>query len=43
MQGPLGKLIPAPVLDRTMVEARATGRDDVAGRIAFLRSQNTPS
>ncbi len=43
MQGPFGPLIPPPVIERTMVEARATGRDDVAGRIAFLRSQNTPS
>lgn len=42
LQGPYGPLIPPPVLDRTMVEARATGREDVAGRIAFLRSQSTP-
>ncbi|GAA3631081.1 hypothetical protein GCM10022223_56330 [Kineosporia mesophila] len=38
MQGPLGPLIPPPVLDRAVVEARATGRDDVAGRLTFLRT-----
>ena len=41
LQGPFGPLIPPPVLDRAMTEARATGREDVAGRIAFLRSQMT--
>ncbi|MBT0767571.1 hypothetical protein KIH74_01460 [Kineosporia sp. J2-2] len=38
MQGPLGPLIPPPVHERAMLEARATGREDVAGRLSHLRS-----
>jgi Zn-dependent protease len=42
LQGPLGPLIPPPVLDRAMEEARATGRQDVANRLAYLRSTPKP-
>jgi len=42
VQGPLGPLIPPPVLDRAMVEARAVGREDVANRLAYLRSAAPP-
>lgn len=42
VQGPLGPLIPPPVLDRAVLEARAVGREDVANRLTFLRSQSSP-
>ena len=34
LQGPLGPLVPATVVQRAADEARAAGRDDVAGRIS---------
>ncbi|GAB6900576.1 M50 family metallopeptidase [Kineosporia succinea] len=38
LQGPLGPHVPPPVMDRAVTEARATGREDVAGRLTVLRT-----
>ncbi|HET9656058.1 MAG TPA: site-2 protease family protein [Kineosporiaceae bacterium] len=42
LQSPLRPLIPPPVLQRAVAEARGTGREDVAGRIAALAMPPAP-
>lgn len=39
LQGPIAPSIPEPVIERAIEEARATGREDVAGRLTLLASQ----
>ena len=36
LQGPIGPAVPSGVIDRAIQEARGTGREDVAGRLAVL-------
>ncbi len=35
-QGPMGPVLPPPVIDRVLQEARDAGREDVAGRLSIL-------
>ena len=44
LQGPLGAVVPAPVVARAIEEARGTGREDVAGRLEAMvrRPADTP-
>ena len=39
MQAPEGRIVPRPVIDRAIEEARGTGREDVASRLAFLAAR----
>jgi Zn-dependent protease len=39
LQGPIAPSIPQPVIERSIEEARATGREDVAGRLTLLASE----
>jgi Zn-dependent protease len=41
LQGPLGPIVPRPVIDRAVQEARGTGREDVAGRLSLLAEQRS--
>lgn len=42
LQGPLGASVPPTLTDRAIEEARATGRDDVAGRLTLLAGRPSP-
>jgi Zn-dependent protease len=43
LTGPVAAAVPLPVVDRAMQEARATGRADVADRIAALPARRPPA
>jgi len=36
LQGPTGRIVPRPVVERAIKEARGTGREDVANRLTLL-------
>jgi Zn-dependent protease len=39
LQGPLGPSVPPPLVERAILEARGTGREDVAGRLTLLSNR----
>jgi len=41
LQGPIAPSIPGSVIERAVEEARATGREDVAGRLTLLAAQRS--